>query len=222
MSRLHTIVILAMSADGKIADKSRSPARFGSTIDKAHLESQIALVDGVIFGAGTLRAYGTTKLISDRQLLQARKTRSQPLQPVQIVVSATGNLDRDLRFFQQPVPRWLLTTVQGAKLWRNCDRFDRLIIGNGNSFNWLDAFSQLQQLGLNKIAVLGGAELVASLLAEDLIDELWLTICPIILGGKNAPTPVAGIGFTETQAKKLQLLEVKQIETEVFLHYAVT
>jgi riboflavin biosynthesis pyrimidine reductase len=40
--RPHTTVILAMSADGKIADVRRSPARFGSKTDIAHLEEQIA------------------------------------------------------------------------------------------------------------------------------------------------------------------------------------
>ena len=35
--RPHTTVVMAMSADGKIADVRRSPARFGSLADKAHL-----------------------------------------------------------------------------------------------------------------------------------------------------------------------------------------
>lgn len=37
-----------------------SPARFGSSADKAHMEEQIALADAVLFGAGTIRAYSTT------------------------------------------------------------------------------------------------------------------------------------------------------------------
>ena len=76
-------------------------------------------------------------------------------------------------------------------------------------------------MGLNKLAILGGGELVASLLVEDLIDELWLTLCPLILGGNSAPTPVGGQGFIQAQGKKLQLLEVKQVEQELFLHYQI-
>ena len=63
--------------------------------------------------------------------------------------------------------------------------------------------------------------MVASLFGVDLIDELWLTVCPLILGGSNSPTPVTGMGFTPSQAKRLQLLEVKQVEAELFLHYLV-
>ena len=68
---------------------------------------------------------------------------------------------------------------------------------------------------------MGGGELIASLLEEDLIDEFWLTICPLVFGGNSSPTPVGGSGFMQSQAKKLQLLEVKQIEQELFLHYQV-
>lgn len=223
--RPHTTAILAMTADGKIADFQGTAARFGSVHDRAHLEQQISLVDGVLFGAATLRSYGTTMTVSNPVLLQEREQRSQPAQPVQIVVSASGNLDPQWRFFQQPIPRWLLTVPSGAEPWHSRSEFERLLVVHGTKENrstidWSATFTQLRELNLNKLAVLGGGELVASLLAEDLIDELWLTVCPLIFGG-NAPTPVGGPGFTQYQGKKLHLQQVKQVEQEVFLHYLV-
>ena len=77
----------------------------------------------------------------------------------------------------------------------------------------------MAQLGLERIAVLGGGELVASLVAEDLIDEFWLTVCPLIIGGATAPTPVEGKGFITAVAPRLELLSVSQVEHELFLHY---
>ena len=82
--RPHTTAILAMTADGKIADYQHTAARFGSIHDRTHLEQQVALVDGVLFGAATLRSYGTTMSVSNQILLQERRTRSQLPQPVQI------------------------------------------------------------------------------------------------------------------------------------------
>lgn len=212
-----------MTADGKIADSRRSPARFGSPVDKVHLEKQIALADGVLFGAGTLRAYGTTLSIADRNLLQQRERENKPPQPVQIVCSRSGQIDSGLRFFQQPVPRWLLTTADGAAFWQNRPEFERIAIAKTteSSIDWVTAFTELSQLGLTRLAVLGGGELVASLLRFDLLDELWLTVCPLILGGREAPTPVGGAGFLPELAPRLQLLSVETVEQEVFLHYRI-
>ena len=233
-NRPYTTVVLAMSADGKIADAGRSPARFSSPTDKAHLEQQIAAADAVLFGAGTLRAYGTTIKVSDPELLQQRQQSSLALQPVQIVVSLEANIDRQLRFFSQPVPRWLLTTSVGAKCWEGHQEFERIIVCEEkpgvrsqesgdlfphSSIDWTDALQQLASLGVKRLAVLGGGQLVASMLAADLIDEFWLTVCPLILGGASSPTPIEGMGFDSALAPRLELISVQAKDGEVFLHY---
>ncbi|MDP8966248.1 MAG: RibD family protein [Cyanobacteriota bacterium] len=222
IQRPHTTVVLAMSADGKIADITRSPARFASPADRAHLEKQIALADGVLFGAGTLRAYGTTLGVSNPEWLQMRKQRGLPPQPLQIVCSRSGEFDPQLRFFRQEVPRCLLTTAVGAKRWQSvAGSFEQILVVRAlaSEMDWSNAFQQLTELGVGRLAILGGGELVASLLKADLVDEFWLTICPLILGGTAAPTPVEGEGFFPQLAPRLELLGVEAITQEVFLHY---
>ena len=222
-NRPHNTIILAMTADGKIADYQGCAARFGSANDKAHLERQVSLADAALFGAGTLRAYGTTMPVTNPVLLQKREIEGKPSQPVQIVVSASANLDPQWRFFQQPIPRWLITTSGNDARWWEKQEFERIIVAPERKFkiDWTLTLKQLSQLGLNKIAVLGGGELVASLLEADAIDELWLTVCPVIFGGNSAPTPIGGKGWLQSASKKLRLLEVKQIEQELFLHYSL-
>lgn len=219
-NRPHTTVVLAMSLDGKIADFRRSPPQFTSPADQAHLENQVAQADGALFGAGTLRAGGTAMSISNPDLLQQRKQQGKPPQPVQIVCSRSAEIDPQLRFFRQKVPRWLLTTVAGAKHWPNSE-FEQVLVEEtvDQSINWITAFAHLAEMGLEKLAILGGGELVASLLAVDLIDEVWLTVCPLILGGADAPTPVEGLGFLADLAPRLELLTAQTVEQEVFLHY---
>ncbi len=271
---IHTTVILAMSADGKITDTALTAARFGSANDKSHLEQQVAASDAVLFGNGTLRAYGTTMRVISPDLMEQRKLQGKPPQPVQIVCSRSRQFDPKLRFFQQPVPRWLLTgqeeeTAQEETAMpfpyrmRDCRdtalpspcpmkdedtampfpypmkdcrdtalpspsptqdcKFDRTLTTKtiAGEIDWIDAFQQLEALGIKRLAILGGGKLVASVLAAGLIDELWLTVCPLILGGEDAPTPVEGKGFLADLAPKLELLAVKQVGGEVFLHYRV-
>ncbi|MDY7012502.1 MAG: RibD family protein [Cyanobacteriota bacterium] len=238
MNRPHTTVVLAMSADGKIADRARSAARFASRRDRAHLERQVARADGVLFGAQTLRAYGTSLPLSDPQLLQQRQQSGQPLQPVHLVCSRSGRFDPGLRFFRQNVPRWLLVPPQGAQCPGTTALFDRILVvpllpppparqegaisSSPPSFDWEVALERLKRLGFDRLAILGGGELVASLFAVDLVDEVWLTICPLILGGVTAPTPVEGLGFPAERARRLQLVSVTPVEDELFVRYRVS
>lgn len=206
-----------MSADGKIADANRSPARFASPADKAHLEQQVALADAVLFGAGTLRAYGTTMKVNSPANLQLRADMGKPPQPVQIVVSRRGEFAPHLKFFSQPVPRWLITTQKMA-LANQPDLFEKVIIlPQSPEIIWQEVFGKLTTLGIKKLLVLGGGSLVASLAAENLIDEFWLTICPVILGGKTSPTPVDGLGLENKL--ELELIETRVLGSEIFLRY---
>lgn len=221
--RPRTTVVLAMSLDGKIADVKRSPARFSSTADQTHLEQQIATADAILLGAGTLRTYGTTLSISHPQLLEQRAKQNLPPQPVQIVASLSAQIDPQIRFFRQPINRWLLTTTTGARKWKVGAEFERVLVSETPAtigIDWVSALRQLATLGIAHLVVLGGGELVASLIEDDLIDEFWLTICPLILGGADAPTPVEGTGFSpEELAPRLQLLSVETINQEIFVHY---
>jgi 5-amino-6-(5-phosphoribosylamino)uracil reductase len=214
-----------MSLDGKIADVSRSAARFSSKADLAHLEERVAAVDGVLFGGGTLRAYGTTLSLRNPDFIAQRRRRGQPDQPMQIVWSPSGNLDADFRFFRQAVPRGLLTTERGAALWEGTGKFKKIWAipeNQANPWDWGWTFEQFQQEGIEKLALLGGGTLTAELFRCHLVDEIYITVCPLILGGGDSPTPVDGPGFLAEQAPQLNLLSTKVIRNEVFLHYQVT
>lgn len=221
--RPHTSVILAMTADGKISDVSRSGVTFGSSVDYQHLEERVAEADGVLMGGTTLRSGETAMRVQSSEWLTARTEAGKTPQPVQIVCSASGEIDPDLRFFRQPIPRWLLTTSKGGQRWQRGSGFER-VLTLGTSEEGVDftaAFRELRGLGIERLAVLGGGTLIASLFELGLVDEMWLTVCAYIFGGSQAPTPVDGLGFTRDRAPRLRLLDVRQVQDEVFLHYQV-
>lgn len=225
MNRPHTTVVLAVSADGKIADTARSAAAFSSKFDRAHLERQVAKADGILFGAGTLRAHGSAMSLRNSQLIAQRRQEKKPEQPIQIVCTQSGQISPEIRFFQQKIPRWLLSTPKGAKFWRDRDDscFEEIITPETpqGEIDWEEAFSLLKSKGINNLAILGGGELIATLFEQSLLDELWLTICPTLFGGEKAPTPIEGKGLEASKAKNLKLLSVETIEQEVFLHYQI-
>lgn len=221
--RPKVVVVLAMSADGKISHDADVPARFGSDADRAHLETQIAQADGVLMGANTLRAYQTSLTLRDPRLLAQRATRGQAPQPLHLICSGSGALIPTWRFFNQPLPRGLITTPHGAIAAQAC-AFDPVLISTASpkqpNLWWAELWPQLNGLGIHQLAVLGGGELVASLGAIAAIDELWLTVCPCLLGGRTAPTPYGGDRSNKLKLPQtLELLSHQVVGQEVFLHY---
>ncbi len=220
---MKTTLVLAMTADGKISDTQKSPPTFGSQRDRTHLEEQMALADAILVGSGTLRDGGETLLVSNPELIRTRTERGQSAQPIQIICSGSGKIDRHLPFFSQPIGRWLITTQTGATDWLDLTKFDRVLVSEARdgTIDWQAVTIQLQALGIKTICFLGGSELAASLFAANFIDELWLTICPFVYGGTAAPSPVSGAGFTPELAPRLELLSVDRVEQELFIHYRV-
>ncbi len=222
--RPYTSLVLAMSLDGKIADVQRGAARFSAAADLAHLEARVAAVDGVLFGGGTLRAYGTTLRVREPGLIERRRQRGQTEQPIHLVWSPSGQIDTSYRFFRQPVPRGLITTLAGAQRWQGTHDFERLWImppERVDPWDWPWLLTQLKGANLHTLALLGGGRLTAALLHQNLIDELYVTVCPLLLGGATAPTLVDGDGFLTALAPRLELLDHRIAGDEVFLHYRV-
>ncbi len=221
-------LVLAMSLDGKIADAQRRAARFSSQADLDHLEARVADADGVLFGGGTLRAYGTTLSVRNSALITARRQRGQTDQPIHIVWSPSGQLDTQWRFFQQPVPRGLITTAAGAQPWQARTHFDHLWVipdtqpdAPTHPWDWPALLAQFPAQGLHRLALLGGGRLTAELLYYGFIHEVYITVCPLLIGGAAAPTPVDGGGFLAELAPRLTLVESRTVADEVFLHYQV-
>jgi 5-amino-6-(5-phosphoribosylamino)uracil reductase len=227
MPRPHVTLILASSADGKIAPARRGAAHFSSSHDKAHLEEQVALADAVLMGAATIRDYSMAFLVKDEMLLQARRERNQSAQPLTIVCSRSLNLDPDLPFFQQPLSRILLTGRSNptaekkftglAEIWKCSTE-----VSASAEVDFHQALTRLFDQGVRRLAALGGGEVAAQLFALGLIDEWWLTLCPLVLGGTTSPSPVEGMGFVVGQnAPQLELLSCHSVGDELYLHYRV-
>ena len=179
-------LVLAVSLDGRIASAAGGAAQLGGSGDRRVLEESLAWADGCLIGAETLRLHGTTCLIHAADLLEQRHRAGYPPQPAALVVSRSGQIPGQLPFFQQPIERWLVAPVSAAPFPGQAPGFQRHLPLEP----WPRLLSRLAAEGLNRLLVLGGARLAASLLREALIDELQLTLCPQVLGGPHGWMPL--------------------------------
>jgi 5-amino-6-(5-phosphoribosylamino)uracil reductase len=223
LPRPYAEVVLALSIDGHIADGQRSPTRLGSAADRAHLDQRIASADAVLFGASTLRSVGHALRVNDRALLADRLREGLTPQPIQIVASRRGDIPDDLPFFTEPAQRWLATTSVGAKAWIGRSGFTDIVVADDadGGVDWTAGMAALFARGLQRICVLGGGDLVASLVSANLIDQFWLTICPVLVGGAGAPTALDGPDRALGSLPGVHLVSAQQVGQELYLNYRV-
>jgi len=208
-----------MSVDGKIASRS-GDSRLSCPFDKKRLHELRATSDGVMVGANTVRI--DDPLLTPR-LVQVEKP------PARIVVDGKLTLTPTYRVFKvKDAPTYLITSSKTpeSKLRKFEDIGVNVIKApeKDDEVNLNYALSELYGKGVKHILVEGGGILIWSLLKQNLIDELRVTISPFIIGGKAAITPVEGEGFTNLGSwVRLELLNYFLCECgqEIHLVYRV-
>lgn len=219
---------VAESADGKIALVDRAKVNFGSAEDRAQMESLRALADGVLIGGGTLQAEDPTLIIRNPDIRARRQATKGSPHPRNITVfSSIPPQIADMNFFRNPETEKIVFTTQKtpAELLAVASQLAQVEIVPLNAAGRVDLVEvvrRLPPLGIDHLLLEGGGELNFSMLAAGLVDEVYLTICPFIFGGRAAPTGVDGEGFSRDQVRKLSLKSHRASASgEILLHYEV-
>jgi riboflavin-specific deaminase-like protein len=87
----------------------------------------------------------------------------------------------------------------------------------GFALRWLR-----EKWNVKRLLCEGGGEINAGLIEAGLVDEVHVTLCPVIFGGRTAPTMADGAGFARlADAARLRLESHKRVGDELFLVYRV-
>jgi 5-amino-6-(5-phosphoribosylamino)uracil reductase len=219
---------VAESADGKLAPVDGGKVSFGSGEDRAQMEALRAVADAVLIGGGTLRAEDPPLLIRDPAVRERRIAAKGAPHPRNIsVCSVLPARLAEMRFFLHPeTDKYVFTTDQSAPALRataaQWAHVEVVPCDSGGRVDLTEVARRLPALGVRYLLLEGGGELNFSMLEADLVDDVYLTVCPFLFGGRTAPTPVDGAGFPRDRLRKLAL-ESHRVgsQGEVFLHYEV-
>jgi riboflavin-specific deaminase-like protein len=201
---------LAISVDGKIATESREMISLGSAKDLRLLRKLRNGADAVVFGAEVLRAFRGACL---------------PLDPKQRIVNAVlshrlDRIDPNWPFFSNDrIDRILYVTEKlSPERTRKFSKMCEIVHIDSKSIAKA-MLADLAKRGYRMIAVEGGGALMWEFVRADRIEEYFVTVVPRIVGGKNAPTMVDGVGFTPSQLRNLRLKRSRRVGSELFLVY---
>ncbi|MEM3656528.1 MAG: 2,5-diamino-6-(ribosylamino)-4(3H)-pyrimidinone 5'-phosphate reductase [Thermoprotei archaeon] len=212
----YTILNFAMTLDGKIASYT-GESSISSQVDKRRVHALRASVDAVMVGSNTV-------LVDDPRLDVRYAAGGDPLK---VVVDSHLRIPLESRLVTMYPHRLVVGCVEGVDKRKARELEGRgvrlLFCGSGDHVDLPLLFEKLYELGVKRLLVEGGGELNWHLLKNNLIHEVQVTIAPIIVGGKNAKTPVEGEGYpTIGEGFKLSLISVDRQGEEVVLHYKLT
>jgi riboflavin-specific deaminase-like protein len=214
----------AITADGRISTRNRTPADFSSPRDKRRLLEIRAGCDAVLAGARTIASDNMTMGIPAADLRAERRAAGRSEYPLRVLISNSGCISPTLRVFEAIFSPILVFTTKKMPR-RNREAFAQnttLHIHPGSS---VDLHAMLHTLhGVYKVRRLvceGGAMLFRSLLAEGLIDELHLTVTPRVFGGRKAPTVTGVAGDFLGSSSRLRMGACEVVGDECFLRYTV-
>jgi riboflavin-specific deaminase-like protein len=197
----HVFVNMAMTADGKIATANRAIHSFGSRHDLEHLYELRATADAILCGARTVEISEATLGNGGEKFRRRRLKNGRTEFPVRVVVSGSGSINPAAKIFQTDFsPLVILTTGRAAakKLAQLEKLADEVKIFGGDEIDFPAALRWLREkFGVERLLCEGGGDLNDALFRAGLVDEINVTICPKIFGGRTAPTLAEGKGFSK-------------------------
>ena len=223
------------SLDGVVAVPRlpRSHAVIGdeSEADSFLLALVRACADAIVVGSGTLLASPKGTWRVDRAyppaaaaLAELRAGRGRPDQPVVVVVTTGASLDPAHPVLEAGA--LVLTTEEGAsRLRASVPRAAEVVpVNPGDSVDLARALEVLRERGCSVVLTEAGPSMFGSLVASRLVDELFLTVSPLLAGR-------AGIGARLGLVEGVELIPETRVEgrlrsvrahgSHLFLRYAL-
>lgn len=204
------------SVDGSATHRGLS-AGLGSSADKRVFDLLRRLCDVVVVGAGTVRDEGYGPMRLEAAAADWRTEHGLPPHPVFAIVSASLKLDPHSRIFTEAPVRPLVITCGAAP----ADRRDALaavadvLVCGAKRVDTIAMVDALADRGLPQILSEGGPHLFGSMVADGAVDELCLTISPLLEGGVGGRI-IEGV---QTVSKRLQLRQVLTAAGALILRY---
>lgn len=216
----RVIANFAMTWDGRVSTRNRTPSNFSSPADKRRLFEIRSLGDALLVGRGTVEADTMSMRLRDPTLRAARVARGQPPEPLRAIASARGHLDPAWKVFAPGgAPVVVYTAPSAAK--RAAAALSTTPASVIPASDALTILADLRaRFGARTVVCEGGPSLLRTLVAAGTLDELYLTVCPLLFGGAKAPTLLGPKGTHLARSLRLHLREVAIRDGECYLHFA--
>lgn len=214
--RPYVIANFVSTADGKATAQGRT-AQLGGEGDRTVFHLLRTQVDAVLAGTGTLAVERYGRLVRDQRMADIRVAERREPQPLAVVISRSGHIPFEIPLFADPgtrivlyaPPQTVVPDVQAEvihhELAPSADALARVLR------------SLRADHGVRALLCEGGPALFGAMLAEDLVDEHFLTLAPALAGGGELSLTT---GPALPRLLALRLIWALENEGNLFLRYS--
>ena len=233
--RPYVFANFVSSVDGVVsfATPGRAEARLisgGHPADRFVLALLRAVADAVIVGAGTLRqepgAIWSPEAVfpeGGRSFAELRARLGKPPRLLTVIVTGSGAIDLRGPALAEGVPLVILTTADGAQSLGSVAPHLRVRTLHDRTAAEMIAIASTESGG-GLILTEGGPTLFGQFLRERAVDELFLTIAPLVAGRTHAEPRLSLVeqaAFAPETAPRPRLLSTKAVDDYLFLRFAM-
>lgn len=218
--RPAVLLNMVATVDGRAAVGGRS-GPIGGEGDSALFGELRTLTDAILVGTGTLRAEGYGRLVRSEARRARREAAGLPADPSLLLLSRRLDLPWDAPLFAVPEQRVLVgcaDDAEGGPPAQTRAQVELVRLGEEPDLAGLLRVARREH-GVRSVLCEGGPTLNARLLAAGMLDELFLTIGPLLTGDDQALGILGGPALPEPA--RLALRWVLRHEDELYLRYAV-
>lgn len=212
------VACMVASADGAATVDGVSGS-LGGDADKDVFDTVRSLADVVLVAAGTVRAEGYGAAHTPSHLLAGRQARGQHPNPRIAVVSRSLDLDPAGKLFVEAEPdasTIVITTADADRSRRaGLAEVAEVIEAGTDQVDLTRAVGALGAAGASVVVTEGGPSLIGQLSADDLLDELCLTVAPVIVAGSSVRIARSGTA----DLRHFTLAHVLEAEGVLLLRY---
>jgi diaminohydroxyphosphoribosylaminopyrimidine deaminase/5-amino-6-(5-phosphoribosylamino)uracil reductase len=208
------IAKFAMSLDGKLATRSGDSKWISNEQSRHYVHKLRQRVDAIMVGVNTV-------LTDDPQL--TARVRGKVKAPLRVIADSKGQTPSRAQVLHMPGKTLIAATKAFAE--NKAKQFTEQgaeVLTLPSRDGLVDLMELMRILGQREIAsilVEGGGTLLGSLFDLGLVDRVIVFIAPIIIGGREALTPVEGKGVDKiTSALRLSQVKIKRFDEDVMIN----
>jgi 2,5-diamino-6-(ribosylamino)-4(3H)-pyrimidinone 5'-phosphate reductase len=213
MKRPYVIINCAMSADGKIASPTGHQLRISNEEDIKRMYNLRNSNDAVLVGVGTI--------LSDNPKLTVKEQYvKNPRNPIRIILDTHCRTKPNSLAVDENAKTLIFANEECDKKYGDNVEIIQCGIDSEGLIDLEEMLEKLLNYEINKLMVEGGSTIIWNFLKQGFVDDLFVFIGPVIIGGKYTPSMADGEVITRNEdIINLEVVDVNKIGNGILVHY---